>query len=296
MALVFDIEKFAIHDGPGIRTVVFLKGCPLHCQWCHNPESHSFEPELFFDATKCTQCRRCATACPQRCHTFENNAHFIDRRQCLHCGKCVQVCPVGALEIVGKQMTVSEVMAEVLADQVFYDHSGGGITISGGEPLAHFDFTRELLTASRQSGLHTCVETSGFAPWEQLEQLLPLVDLWLWDVKAPRELHEQLVGTPNDLILENLQRLDKAGAATILRCPLIPGVNDSDAALLSIAQLANTLNHLQQIELEPYHPLGETKNIKLGKKEFFQAPFVAEATKEHWREFLSARAKARVRL
>ena len=183
MALIFDIEKFAVHDGPGIRTVVFLKGCPLHCLWCHNPESHSFEPELLFHDTKCTQCRRCSVVCPKDCHAFgEDGQHRIDRERCLHCGRCTTECPTGALEIAGKPMTVPQVMEEVLADKVFYDHSGGGLTISGGEPLAHADFTRELLAASRQAGVNTCVETSGYAPWTQIEPLIPLVDLWLWDV------------------------------------------------------------------------------------------------------------------
>ena len=297
MALIFDIEKFAVHDGPGIRTVVFLQGCPLHCPWCHNPESHSFEPELLFDATKCVGCRRCSAVCPQSCHAFgEDGQHHIDRERCLHCGRCAEVCPVGALAIAGKAMTVAEILQEVLADKVFYDHSGGGVTLSGGEPLAHFDFTRELLTACKQAGLHTCMETSGYAPWEQVEQLIPLVDLWLWDVKAPPQIHEQLIGVPSDRILENLHRLDAAGAPTVLRCPLVPGINDFDEALLYIANLANSLNHLQQIDLEPYHPLGEGKNARLGKETFFQAPFASEETKTHWREFLAERATVPVKL
>ena len=288
MALIFDIEKFAVHDGPGIRTVVFLKGCPLHCLWCHNPESHSFEPELLFHDAKCTQCRRCSAVCLQGCHAFgEDGQHRIDRERCLHCGRCTTECPTGALEIAGKPMTVPQVMEEVLADKVFYDHSGGGLTISGGEPLAHADFTRELLAASRLAGVNTCVETSGYAPWTQIEPLIPLVDLWLWDVKAPPELHETLVGTPCDQIVENLRRLDSAGAKTVLRCPLIPGINDSDEALRHIANLANSLDHLQWIDLEPYHPLGETKNARLGKANFFQAHFPAEETKAHWRDFLA---------
>ena len=156
-------------------------------------------------------------------------------------------------------------MQEVLADKVFYDHSNGGLTISGGEPLAHLDFTRELLAAARHASVHTCLETSGFATWDQIEMLMPLVDLWLWDFKAPAALHETLVGVPCDSILQNLQRLDAKGAPTILRCPLLPGVNDSNEALMEIARLANSLKCLRQIDLEPYHPLGEDKNARLGK-------------------------------
>ncbi|MBR6471600.1 MAG: glycyl-radical enzyme activating protein [Victivallales bacterium] len=286
MTLVSDIEKFAVHDGPGIRTVVFLKGCPLACRWCHNPESQSFAAELYYDDAKCMRCRRCAAVCPRKCHAFGENGHHFDRTWCLHCGRCTTVCPVNALEMVGREMTIPQVLEEVLADQVFYDHSGGGLTLSGGEPLAHFDFTRELLSAAKNAKLHTCVETSGFAPWEHVEPLLPLVDLWLWDIKAPPELHERLIGVPDDLILENLHRLDVAGGRTVLRCPLIPGLNDSEAALLFIAELANSLKHLTRIDLEPYHPLGESKNARLGKERFFHAPFVPETTKTNWQEFL----------
>ena len=192
-------------------------------------------------------------------------------------------------------MTVTQVMKAVLADKVFYDHSGGGVTISGGEPLAHADFTRELLAEARLAGVNTCVETSGYAPWTQIESLIHLVDLWLWDVKAPPELHETLVGVPCGPIVENLRRLDSTGGKTVLRCPLIPGVNDSDEALRHIASIANSLNHLQWIDLEPYHPLGETKNARLGKTDFFQAPFPAEETKAHWQDFLARLTRVHVK-
>ena len=243
--LIFDIEKFAVHDGPGIRTVVFLKGCPLRCLWCHNPESQSFEPEQMAS---------------------------VD-------GKAPP-------ETVGRAMTVEEVMAEVRKDKPFYDNSGGGLTVSGGEPLAHFEFTRELLAAAKGEGIHTAVETSGFAPRERIEALLPLVDLWLWDVKAPPSLHRKLVGVEAAPILDNLAFLASRGAKSILRCPLVPGVNDSDEALRHIRRLFETTPGVLRIDIEPYHPMGEDKNRRLGRTDWFRAPFATDVDKARWQAAL----------
>ena len=285
--MVFDIEKFAVHDGPGIRTVVFLKGCPLRCVWCHNPESQLAEPEILFSPEKCIGCGWCFECCPNRCHAMEEGRHVFRRESCVRCGKCAEKCYAGALENVGKPMSVEAVMAEVLEDRLFYDNSGGGLTLSGGEPLAQFEFTRELLAAAKKERLHTCVETCGFTEFTRLEALLPLVDLWLWDVKATgEELHRRLTGGSAAPILDNLRRMDAAGAALILRCPLIPGVNDGEAHLRHIAGLANTLKSVRRIDLEPYHPLGENKNRRLGREEGFSAPFVPEDRMKFYQEFL----------
>ena len=240
--LVFDIEKFAVHDGPGIRTVVFLKGCPLRCLWCHNPESQSFEQETMAGANG------------------------------------------GPPETVGKTMTVEEVMASVRKDKPFYDSSDGGLTISGGEPLAHFEFTRALLAAAKAEGIHTAVETSGFAPRERIEALLPLVDLWLWDVKAPPAIHKKLIGVEAAPILDNLAFIAARGAAIVLRCPLVPGVNDSDDALAHIVNLAKKTPGVRKIDIEPYHPMGEGKSRRLGRTGYFTAPFATDADKARWRE------------
>jgi len=295
-AVIFDIEKFAVHDGPGIRTVVFLKGCPLRCVWCHNPESQSAAPEILFDDAKCTRCGRCAALCPKHCHAVAAELHTFRRSGCTACGLCTKHCPADALKPVGREMTVDEVMAEVLKDQVFYRNSGGGVTLSGGEPLAHFAFSAALLKAAKEAGLHTAVETCGFAPWERLRALLPLTDLWLWDVKAAPEKHEVLTGVPAESILENLRQLDRAGAATVLRCPLVPGINDEAAALQHIAALANGLEHIRRIDLEPYHPLGESKSRNLGRTGVFHADFASEADKKRWRKTISALTRIPVHL
>jgi len=295
-AVIFDIEKFAVHDGPGIRTVVFIKGCPLHCRWCHNPESQSFEPELLFDPGKCTLCGKCAAVCPEHCHTLAEDKHTFDRAKCRHCGLCAEHCPTEALISVGRKMSVNEVMAEVMKDEVFYRNSSGGITLSGGEPLANFEFSSYLLKAAKEAGIHTAIETSGFAPWDRIRELLPLVDLWLWDVKTIPEKHEKLTGVPAEPILENLKRINQSCASIILRCPLVPGVNDSDAELRHIAKLANDNPHVREIDLEPYHPLGEGKSRSLGRKIVFHSEFASENDKSRWKETISSQTNVTVHI
>lgn len=293
--LIFDIGKFALHDGPGIRTVVFMKGCPLHCLWCHNPESQSFSAEVLFNAEKCSRCGSCVPVCPQKCHTAEVNRRLFDRSKCRSCGRCADFCPEEALQLSGKEMSVSEVMAAVMKDESFYRTSGGGITLSGGEPLAHFDFTSALLKAAKKASLHTAVETCGFAPWEKIRTLLCVTDLWLWDVKAAPEKHEELTGVPWEPIGENLQKAAAAKAEIILRCPLVPGINDEDEHLRRIARMADELKVLR-IDLEPYHPLGEGKSRSLGKEKIFHAGFASDPAKKHWQEILSANGSTPVRI
>lgn len=294
--LIFEIEKFAVHDGPGIRTVVFMKGCPLHCLWCHNPESQSFKKELLFNSTKCLDCGSCAGECPQGCHTFPEKKHLFERIKCTACGRCADSCPADALKLSGKEMSVEEVMEEVMKDEVFYKNSGGGLTLSGGEPLAHFDFTYALLKEAKARNLHTAVETCGFAPREQIEKLIPLVDLWLWDVKAAPEKHEKLTGVPWERIFENLNFTASEKSKIILRCPLIPGVNDEENHLRRIGELAESSTHILQIDLEPYHPMGEGKCRDLGREEFFTAPFASEEEKKRCLETVAKHTSRKVNI
>lgn len=265
--IIFNIQRFSVNDGPGIRTTVFMKGCMLNCLWCHNPESKSSRPQLMLTSRLCIGCGECMTACEKGLHSFtEDGRHLIDRKSCALCGKCVEAC-VGALEMCGKEMTPGEIVKEVMKDKPFYENSGGGMTVSGGDPMFAPDFTLALFKEAKAQGLHTCIETSGFARWEKLEALIPYVDLFLWDVKETDSVrHREYTGVSNELILENLHKLDVAGAKTILRCPVIPGYNDRQEHFAAIADLANCLQNVQEINIEPYHPLGQSKSEAIGEE------------------------------
>lgn len=280
-ATVFNIQCFSVHDGPGIRTSVFLKGCPLDCLWCHNPESKRREPELFYDESKCIGCGECARVC--ECHRIvsisdldRDNAadriHSFDRGGCKGCGRCADVCPAEALELCGRELTVGETLETVLRDRDFYGSEygltvRGGLTVTGGEPLYSFEFTYQLLRGAKASGLHTCVETSGCAPFERLRELAEVCDIFLYDYKETSpELHKKYTGVDNRQIVDNLLRLDSIGAKSILRCPIIPGLNDRPDHLAGIASLANRLRNIIEIDIEPYHPLGAAKCLRLGRE------------------------------
>ena len=291
---IFNIQKFCVNDGPGIRTAVFIKGCPLSCAWCHNPESQSPNAEIMFYANKCIGCGKCAALCKNNCHTFENGVHKFARSGCIGCFECLKP-ECGALERAGKQVTADEVMAEVLKDKAFYENSGGGMTLSGGEPLYACEFSMELLKKARENGINTAVETCGFAPPEHIKQIAEYTDLFLFDFKlTDPALHKKYTGADNRLIIENLGLLSSMGKDIILRCPIIPGVNDNKAHFDGICALANRLDGIKHIELEPYHSMGENKYVSLGLavNSFGK---ITESEKESWLTAVKSGTKKEVK-
>lgn len=268
--LIFNIQRFSIHDGPGIRTNVFFKGCPLRCAWCHNPEGLAARTELSFLVEKCVGCRACESVCPRGVHHFEQNAHEIRREACTACGACAGICPAGALEMLGKRWTVEQVVQAVERDRLFY-LDGGGATLTGGEPLAQSAFALALARALRQRGISVCLETSGYAPAITLERIAPYINGFLFDVKETDPTrHRQYTGVELAPILENLRLLDQLGASITLRCPIIPGVNQRPEHFAALARLAKSLSHVEQIHLEPYHPMGIAKAARLGRTAAYQ--------------------------
>ena len=262
---IFDVQRFSIHDGPGIRTTVFLKGCPLRCIWCHNPEGAAPGPMLSFLPELCIGCGYCFQICPREAHTIEDDVHELDRAVCEVCGACAEECYAQALELIGRDVTVEEVMGEVLRDRPFYETSGGGITLSGGDPTFQMDFTEALLRVAREEGLNTCVETSGFTNCANLPRIEELVDLFLYDIKeTDPQRHQDCTGVSNELILANLRALHARGARILLRCPIIPGYNDRADHFEALATLAVELPDLVGLEVMPYHALGESKALRLG--------------------------------
>lgn len=271
---VFEVQRFCLHDGPGIRTTVFFQGCPLRCVWCHNPEGAADHALLSFQPDKCVACGWCVQVCPRNAHVVDPHTgrHGLARERCTVCGACVTRCYAGALELVGRTVTVTAVLAEVLEDEPFYATSGGGMTLSGGEPLAQVDFAAALLQAARARGLHCAVETCGAVPYARLERILPLVQLFLYDVKAvDPQLHRRCTGADNARILANLRQLQAAGACIRLRLPLVPGLNDDAAHLEAAAALARELRPADGVELMPYHRLGTSKQARFGWQDGFDA-------------------------
>lgn len=263
---IFDIQRFSVHDGPGIRTTVFLKGCPLNCIWCHNPESQMASLSLACYSEKCVGCGACINACPNECHSFsESGEHIIDREKCGLCGKCVEACPFSALEIFGKKASAALVIEEVLRDKAFYKNSGGGMTVSGGEPLMQGDFLVALLRGAKEEGIHTSVETSGFGSESTVRAAAEYTDIFLFDIKVTsEEKHRELTGVPFAPIKKNLLLLDSLGKKIILRCPLVPGVNTDEEHIDKIAEIAAELNNLLEVNVMAYHTLGNGKYDALG--------------------------------
>ncbi|MBM4443962.1 MAG: glycyl-radical enzyme activating protein [Chloroflexi bacterium] len=263
--LLFNIQRFSIHDGPGIRTTVFFKGCPLRCRWCSNPESWHDHPEIATYAAKCTRCGRCQKVCPVNAIAVSDRERTIDRQACNLCLKCGEVCPTGAIAITGQWMTVAEVMKEVEADGLFYVNSGGGVTLSGGEPLAQWEFALDLLRECQAKAFHTALDTCGYALWEVLDKVLDYTDLVLYDIKhMDPGRHTEGTGKTNGLILDNARRT-AAKRRTWLRVPLIPGYNDSVENLEAVARFGLEIG-AEKVSLLPYHVWGQSKWERLGRK------------------------------
>jgi len=263
--IVSDYKRMSVHDGPGIRTTVFLKGCPLRCLWCHNPENLTVTPALSYTMKLCVGCGACADVCKAGVHEFREGQHILHHEKCTHCGACVEECFPGALRLFGHEAEAAAVAAKLLEDAPFYAQSGGGVTFSGGEPLLQTDFLREVMGILKSHGVHIAVDTCGDVPWEAFAAVMPTTDLFLFDIKhISSALHQKGTGRGNERILENLRRLSAEGAAIEIRTPVIPGYNDDAETLRAIAALLASLPGITAWRLLPYHSMARAKYEAIG--------------------------------
>lgn len=268
MSLITSIQKYSIHDGDGIRTTVFFKGCLLKCVWCHNPETQSYKKQPSYNKEQCVGCRSCEMVCPQHAIHAENGKVVTDLTLCDSCGTCTDYCNQNLREIIGKEYTVDELVKELKKDEMFYEESGGGVTLSGGEVMtADMEFVEELCKRLRKLGITVTIDTCGQAPWENYERLLPYVETFLYDIKTmDNEIHKKYIGAGNELILSNLEKLSKAGARIYIRIPTIKEVNGTDESMKDTIDYLHDKNiHVAQVNLLPYHNTGSSKYEKIGK-------------------------------
>jgi pyruvate formate lyase activating enzyme len=260
---VFNIQRYSIHDGPGIRTTVFLKGCPLNCWWCQNPESQLSGQEMVFWEDRCIGCGACSLNCPSGAIRMENKKPVTDKNKCNLCGECSRICPAQVREMIGKKLTAEEIIKEIEKNLVFYEESGGGVTFSGGEPLGQSEFLEGLLNGCREKKIHTAVDTSGYVSWEILNKMIPKVDLFLYDLKLmDNERHKKYTGVSNELILENLKKLSSVHNNIFVRFPVIPGINDDYQNIKEIGKFLSSLK-ITQVNILPYHHIGIDKYKRL---------------------------------
>jgi pyruvate formate lyase activating enzyme len=293
---IFEIHRFSLNDGPGIRTTVFLKGCPLQCSWCHNYESQKAERQLYFDPAKCVNCGNCVEVCPTKVHSISNGVHHLNYDSCHLSGKCAEVCPEDALKIIGQEMAVEEVLAEVEKDKSYYERSRGGVTISGGEPMQQFAFLLELARELKRKNIHVCLDTSGYASKKLFRQIAPFIDLFHFDIKVfDDQVHQKHTGVKNNIIMQNLDILARDNRQIVLRCPIIPGVNDQKDHFLQLAELASRYPSIVKIDLLPYHKMGLKKACNIlndRNPEVFDMP--VESEKEKWKTWISERVNTPV--
>ena len=263
--IIFNIQRYSIHDGPGIRTTVFLKGCPLNCWWCQNPESQLSGQEMVFWEDRCIGCGVCSLNCPSGAIQMENKKPVTDKNKCNLCGECSRICPTQAREMIGEKLTAEEIIKEVEKDLVFYEESGGGVTFSGGEPLGQPEFLESLLICCQKKKIHTAVDTSGYISWEILNKIHSKVNLFLYDLKIMNsKRHKKYTGVSNELILENLKKLSSVHNNIFVRFPVIPGINDDYQNIKEMGEFLSSLK-VTQVNLLPYHYIGVDKYKRLGK-------------------------------
>jgi pyruvate formate lyase activating enzyme len=284
--MIFNIQYFCVHDGPGIRTTVFMKGCPLNCLWCHNPEGIGTKTHLSFSAAKCINCGACVKACPE-VHKMVDGKHVIDRNACTGKGNCVVACPTKALDTVGRAVTVQEVFNEVMKEKRYYEGSEGGVTISGGEPALQGEFVLSLAQALKKENVHVALESSGICKYETYEKLLPYIDLFLYDCKETNpELHKKYTNVKNTRIMENLRKLHAAKANILLRCPVIKGLNDRDDHFKALAEISKELPNLVGVEILPYHKLGTSKAERMGLSPQTEYEQIPRGESDKWSEIV----------
>lgn len=262
-ASILEIKRFAVHDGDGIRTTVFFKGCPLHCTWCHNPEGLSFRPQISYNETKCIGCGECLHVCESGAHGIEAGSHIFHRDRCIACGECEKVCLGNAIKYYGKEVTVRELLPILLADREFFENSGGGVTLSGGECLCQAEFCAELLKALKENGIHTAVDTCGFVSREAIDLVMPYTNIFLFDIKAAdNEVHRKYTGQSNVRILDNLHYIDDSGKDLEIRIPYVPECNAGE--MEGIKHILADLKNVRRIRVLPYHNYAGSKYSSLG--------------------------------